>query len=84
MMPKMNGDELARRMRAQEPDLKVLYLTGYSDKLFAERMLLWHNEAFLDKPCTLAGLKEAVNLLMRGHLNNVAAPAGSPTLLMTL
>jgi len=84
MMPKMNGDELARRMRAQDPDLKVLYLTGYSDKLFAERMLLWDNEAFLDKPCTLTGLHEAVNLLMRGRLDNAAPAAGSPTLLMTL
>src|SRR4051794_17618887 len=27
MMPNMNGDELARRLRSTEPDLPVLYLT---------------------------------------------------------
>ncbi len=71
MMPNMNGDELARRMRAQEPDLKVLYLTGFSDKLFAERMTLWENEAFLDKPCSMAGLQEAVKLLTSGRLKHL-------------
>src|SRR5688500_4317880 len=33
MMPEMTGDELARRLRQSEPALKVLYLTGFSDKL---------------------------------------------------
>lgn len=31
MMPGMNGDEIARRLRTIEPGLKVLYFTGYSD-----------------------------------------------------
>lgn len=84
MMPNMNGDELARRMRAQEPDVKVLYVTGYSDRLFAERMMLWDNEAFLDKPCTLAGLREAVSLLMRGHVDSVVPANGSTTLATTV
>jgi two-component system cell cycle sensor histidine kinase/response regulator CckA len=63
MMPHMNGDEVARRLRAREPDLPVLYLTGYSDRLFAERMTLWESEAFLDKPCSVTGLLEAVSLI---------------------
>src|ERR1041385_3362389 len=41
MMPEMSGDEVARRLRAQHPDLKVLYLTGHSDQLFAEKTVLW-------------------------------------------
>jgi CheY-like chemotaxis protein len=65
MMPNMNGDELARRLRVTEPDLPVLYLTGFSDRLFADRMQLWKNEAFLDKPCTVKGLLEAVSLVSR-------------------
>jgi len=67
MMPNMNGDELARRLRQTAPDLPVLYLTGFSDRLFAERMLLWDHEAFLDKPCTIQGLLEAVSLAVSGH-----------------
>src|SRR5262245_51991483 len=64
MMPEMNGDELAGRLRSQWPSLKVLYLTGHSERLFAERMTLWADEAFLDKPCTVAALLEAVSLLL--------------------
>lgn len=63
MMPHMNGDELARRLRLVQPDLPVLYLTGFSDRLFADRMQLWENEAFLDKPCSIRGLLEAVSLV---------------------
>ena len=66
MMPGMTGDELARILRQTEPNLKVLYLTGYSDRLFKEKATLWADEAFLDKPCTIKGLCEAVSLLLNG------------------
>jgi CheY-like chemotaxis protein len=68
MMPQMTGDELARRMRQADPGLKVLYLTAYSDKLFGEKSTLWQDEAFLDKPCSVKGLIEAVLLLTSGRL----------------
>jgi two-component system cell cycle sensor histidine kinase/response regulator CckA len=63
MMPQMNGDELARRLRVKQPDLPVLYLTGFSDRLFSERKTLWEGEAFLEKPCTPKGLLEAVSMI---------------------
>ena len=69
MMPRMRGDELGRRLRLREPDVKVLYFTGYSDRLFAERQLLWEHEAFLEKPVTENGLLEAVSLLLFGNLH---------------
>ncbi|HJZ71854.1 MAG TPA: response regulator [Vicinamibacterales bacterium] len=69
MMPQMTGDELARRLRALRPSLKVLYLTGFSDRLFKEKVTLWADEAFLDKPCSVKGLLEAVALLLFGHID---------------
>lgn len=68
MMPKMTGDELARRLRQTKTHLKVLYLTGFSDRLFKEKVTLWQDEAFLDKPCTIKGLLQAVSLLVHGRL----------------
>ena len=67
-MPGMRGDELAARLRKQSPDLKVLYLTGFADMLFSDRTLLWENETYLDKPCTVRGLLEAVNLALYGRI----------------
>jgi two-component system cell cycle sensor histidine kinase/response regulator CckA len=69
MMPQMTGDELARRIRANNAAVKVLYITGYSDRLFKEKVTLWADEAFLDKPCTVAGLLQAVSLLLFGRLD---------------
>jgi len=77
MMPNMLGDELARRLRQNEPDLKVLYLTGYSDRLFKEKVTLWEAEAFLDKPCSVAGLRQAVSLLLYGHVGTDAESTGT-------
>ena len=71
VMPEMNGDELARRLRRDDPNLNVLYLTGYSDRLFKEKTVLWEGEAFLDKPCTIEGLLEAVSLLLSGHTHGL-------------
>jgi len=68
MMPGIAGDELARRLRQNEPRLKVLYLTGHSDRLFTEKVTLWQDEAFLEKPCSVKGLREAVSLLFYGRL----------------
>jgi two-component system, cell cycle sensor histidine kinase and response regulator CckA len=69
MMPQMSGDELARRLRITEPKLKILYLTGYSDRLFKDKVTLWADEAFLDKPCSMKSLIEAVSLLLVGRVN---------------
>ena len=67
MMPQMTGDELARRIRVSAPGIKVLYLTGFSDRLFKEKVTLWADEAFLDKPCSVKGLLQAVSLLLFGR-----------------
>jgi len=69
MMPTLAGDELARRLRQRQPELKVLYLTGYCDRLFNARETLWADEAYLDKPFTSLGLTQAASLLLFGCLD---------------
>ena len=77
MMPGMRGDELARLLTARMPDTKVLYMTGFADRLFAEKTTLWANEAFVEKPVTVVGLEEAVSLLLFGHTRGL--PPGART-----
>jgi two-component system cell cycle sensor histidine kinase/response regulator CckA len=69
-MPEMSGPQLVARMRQTGAQAKVLYVTGFADQLFDERDdQLWADEAFLDKPCTVQGLREAVSLLLHGHVD---------------
>jgi CheY-like chemotaxis protein len=67
-MPRMSGEQLAQRLRKADPSTKILYLTGYSDRLFQERVLLSDGEAFVEKPVSVQGLLEAVSLLLVGHI----------------
>jgi two-component system cell cycle sensor histidine kinase/response regulator CckA len=79
IMPGIRGDELARQLRGKHPDLKVLYLTGFADRLFSARLVLWENEAFLEKPASVAGLREAVSVALFGHTRGPDLPStGSP------
>jgi CheY-like chemotaxis protein len=69
LMPAMNGREVARLIRRAEPDAKILYFTGYSDRLFDHSPTLALNEAFLEKPVGVKGLLEAVSLLVSGRIH---------------
>lgn len=66
-MPVLSGDEMVRCIRLARPDLRVLYVTGHIDRLMDARPL-WEGEAFLEKPFSGAGLREAVSLLLHGTI----------------
>jgi two-component system cell cycle sensor histidine kinase/response regulator CckA len=78
VMPRMRGTELARRLRQTHPTLKVLYFTGYSDRLFQEKGALRDDETFLEKPSSIDGLVEAVSLLLDGQQPPATSPADVP------
>jgi two-component system, cell cycle sensor histidine kinase and response regulator CckA len=69
-MPEMSGPQLIARMRQAGSEAKVLYVTGFADQLFEEHTPLWADEAYLDKPCTVQGLREAVSLLLHGQISD--------------
>jgi hypothetical protein len=64
----MNGQELAAVIRTYHPSAKELYITAYSDRLFRDTVLLKDREAFREKPFAPQDLREAVSLLLFGHL----------------
>ncbi|MEZ5284143.1 MAG: response regulator [Vicinamibacterales bacterium] len=63
-MDGMHGRDLAAAVRARVPGVKVLYQTGYVDALFDERSELEADAAFVEKPVTSAGLRQAVRQLL--------------------
>ncbi len=50
IMPQMSGRELASRLRAVQPSLKVLYMSGYTDDMLAHHGVLEPNVFLLPKP----------------------------------
>ena len=72
VMPDLSGDDVASRGCELYPELKVLYMTGYSDRLFRARAMLDTHEAFLEKPITSGALLEAVSLALFGSTRGPA------------
>jgi CheY-like chemotaxis protein len=68
MMPGMNGRELAAVVRKVNPLVRVLYVTGFADTLFAGVNELGPGESFIEKPFGAEGLLEATRLLMFGQI----------------
>lgn len=68
-MPEMSGRELATKVRARCPSVRVLYQTGFADALFADLRELGDGEAFIEKPFGAEGLLEATRLVMFGHIS---------------
>jgi len=56
MMPRMSGRELADRLTALRPDLRILYVSGYTDDAMLSSGSFPSGTAFLQKPFTLGSL----------------------------
>ncbi len=50
VMPNMGGPELATRLKRRRPDLKVLFLSGYTENAIVQQGMLDSNLNFLQKP----------------------------------
>jgi len=59
LMPHMNGDELARRVREVLPGIRVLYTSGYTDNIIDPKNALAQGE-FLQKPFNMSTLLQKV------------------------
>jgi DNA-binding NtrC family response regulator len=60
VMPGMSGHDLAKRLTAQHPNLRVLYMSGYTYNIFAENETLEDGLSFLQKPFTPKALAQRV------------------------
>jgi two-component system cell cycle sensor histidine kinase/response regulator CckA len=66
VMPRMTGHELAARLTASRPDVKVLFMSGYNDDALLRQRLLGEPSAFLPKPFSPAVLAGTVRRLLDG------------------
>jgi CheY-like chemotaxis protein len=67
VMPGMSGRELAKRLLESRADIKVLYLSGYTEDAILHQGALDSGTAFLQKPFTLQALSRKVREVLRGN-----------------
>jgi signal transduction histidine kinase/HAMP domain-containing protein len=65
IMPGMNGRELHRRLSADIPGLKVLYMSGYSENVIADQGMLYEGVEFIQKPFSVRALLQKVRQALR-------------------
>ena len=66
VMPDMNGRELFRQATETHPNLKVLYMSGYTTNVIVHRGVLDEGVQFIQKPFTVEGLAAKAREVLRG------------------
>ncbi|HEY5211293.1 MAG TPA: PAS domain S-box protein [Stellaceae bacterium] len=62
VMPRMDGPEMAAKVRESHPDMKVIFISGYTEEAFRDR--LTHDVHFLPKPYNLKQLAAKVKQVL--------------------
>jgi len=65
VMPGMSGPMLVERLREIEPDLNVLFMSGYDDRHVVQRYVLDKGFRLIPKPFTVHSLRKAVDAVIK-------------------
>ncbi|CAN5800788.1 hypothetical protein BH20VER1_BH20VER1_15070 [soil metagenome] len=74
IMPHMNGPELAEQLALSRPEMKVLYVSGYSDNDIGEHGVLDTGIEFLQKPFTPQTLARKIRDVIQESTRAATAP----------
>ena len=64
VMPGMNGYELAIRLKDISPELKVLFMSGYSDGFLTKKGIIEEYTEYVKKPFTVLSLNQCVREIL--------------------
>jgi len=78
VMPDINGRELAERVVAIRPYIKILFMSGYTDSEVVRVKVLEHTSGFLPKPFTTADLQNQVQKVLAAPLHRSAVAGANP------
>jgi len=70
IMPVMTGWQLAKRLSSSHPDMRVLYMSGYTDDCVVRNGLLEQGLDFIQKPFAMDGLSRKVRAVLDKELRN--------------
>ena len=64
IMPQMSGRELADKIQALHPEIKTIFMSGYSSNLLSNRQVLDPRHVLLQKPLRLTELAKALREML--------------------
>ena len=64
VMPGMNGREMAQRIKAIRPDMKVLFMSGYTADIVAQRGIVDEGMHYIQKPLEMRKLNERIRQVL--------------------
>jgi two-component system, cell cycle sensor histidine kinase and response regulator CckA len=67
IMPDLTGPVVAERLRAHQPDLQVLFISGFHDANLVQRFVSAKGFTLLPKPFTVDALLRVVHESLRGR-----------------
>jgi two-component system, cell cycle sensor histidine kinase and response regulator CckA len=76
VMPKMSGRQLVEKVQQLIPQVKVLFISGYTDQIFAHTNDLAPGMAFVQKPFSTEEILKKIRLVLNPHTSVLAAESG--------
>jgi len=67
VMPEINGIELYRMLKAKRPNLKVLFMSGYSGDVLGQHGILDEGITVIQKPFTMQALSQKIGQVIDGR-----------------
>ena len=74
IMPEMNGSELSKRLLAMLPDLKILFISGYTADVIDHNTILDSQLNFIQKPFSHKALTTVIYNILNAGLHQGAEP----------
>ncbi len=66
VMPEMGGRELVERVRARHPAMKVLFMSGYSERALTIDGVMPPGTGYMEKPFTVEQLTRRTREILDG------------------
>lgn len=70
VMPDLNGRELAEHLLAKRPEMRVLYMSGYTNGILSEHAFRAEDAAFIEKPFSHDALSRKVRHTLNSDVSS--------------